>query len=529
MSVFHLKSGGTKTGGSASTPGDWSNANCYGTWPNVMAAIAAGADGDSVIVNDEIFPIATNASASLNINGTIYIQSKSGDADIAGLKSSVATGALLLSNSTTHSCKVVWQGLTLGKSVAHTDTARPVIHHMAQRTGDVTFDDCIFDGIDINIATGATWYFGLVTNDSAAGYGTKIRFNRPTFSNFNCQFAANGVLFAYTTGSPKVIEVNNPTIRNIVANNLIGGFVTTQGAKLRFWDVDLDGWTTTADAGKLCGGLFKHVQHAAGAKMVGRRIKLKNATMTADVADTLIDATCPYDIKNLLGIGVHANSATKTAGQGAIFMAINATAQGILRGVRAFDCHANYGAAAYWSNGAGGIASDIWAEQCSVGTGVLYKGGGGDVHLSNAVVKDCVQRDSADETNLITEAMACYWHIHATTGDHDAKVGMKDVICIDNHALTGKPDVMFNNPNATYTLNGRAERVTVRGNTHGILMEGNAVNLIVVDCNLDGGSAAIEQSQLSGTLTESGTMDADIYVSRGVSAATVLADSWTRV
>lgn len=524
MAVYHLKTGGTKPGTAASTPGDWTASNCYGTWQLAITAISStGADGDSIIVDDEMFVAAANAVGALNITGTITITSRSGNPALSGIVSSVATGALLLSNSTTNTCNVVWENLTLRKSVTHTDTARPVIHHMAQHTGNVTFRNCDFADIDINIPSGLNWYFGLATNDAGAGYGTVIRFEDCGFNRISGTYAANGVLFAFSTGSAKRIEVVRPTIRTITAVNPIGGFVVTSGADLYWWDVDVDGWTASAPA-TTCGGILKTYSYSAGSFMYGRRAKFKNVTVNANVCDTLISTVSPFDIKDILGISVNLVSSSKSdGGQGSLFMAIYATAQGNIENIRAFDCHSNYGPAAYWSAGAGGTYRNIWAEQCSAGTGIVYKGGGGDICGSLTVVKDCWQRV---ETGLLNEALAFYGHIHATTGDHNTVISLRDFICVGGTPLAGSPDVRYNNPNTTYTLEGTATRVVVRDNTIGMDMVGRAVNLTATDCNLLGGSAAIVQSQLSGTLTESGTTDVAVVVVGGLSVNSELTDRW---
>lgn len=528
MSVFHLKTGGSKTGTGVSTPDDWTAANCYGTWPNVVAALAGGgASGDSIIVDDEMFGVPTNGSTALNITGTIYVKSRGGNPAVSGLVGSSATGALWLTNSTTNQCAVKWQNLTLRKSVTHTDTTRPVIHHATQRTGDVTFENCAFTDIAITTSSGTDWYYGMCRNDSGAGYGVVMRFEDCEFSRITGTFNALGTLFAYTGNSAaKRIEVVRPTIRDIVGVNLSGGFAVSQGSQLKFWDVDLDGWTASTTGATTCGGLLKVIAHAAGGFMYGRGATFRNVTVNANVCDTLISTASPYDIKGVVGEHVTMNTAVKTAGQGALFMAIGANAQGRIENIRAYDCHANYGAAAYWSDGAGGTFRTIWAEACSVGTGIIYKGGGGDLSGDIAVVKNCVQRSSVDEPSLITDALCFYGHIHATTGDHNAAVSLNDIVCEGNTYLSGKSAVMFNNPHASYVLNGKAKSIVVRDNTNGIEMKGNAVNLTATSCNLVGGATGFVQNQGSGTLSASGTVDTVVSVKGKLAANADIDDRW---
>ena len=522
MSVFHLKTGGSKSGTTASTPDDWTNGNCYGSWVNVTAALAVGADGDSIIVDDEMFVAPANSASGVNLNGTVYVRSRSGDPLISGIIGSSATGALWLTNSTTHSANIVYQNLTLRKSVTHTDTGRPVIHHMSQRTGNVTFTNCKFTDINISTASGGNWYYGLCRNESAAGYGVVMRFEDCDFERITGTFFGYGVLFAYTADSTaKRIEVVRPTIRTIVGVNLMGGFVASNGSQLRFWDVDLDGWTASTTGATTSGGVLKINTYGVGSSIYGRRATFRNVQVDANVADTMISTSAPFDIKSVVGEHVNNNSSLKTAGQGALFMGIGATAQGRIEDIRAYDCHANYGPAAYWSNGAGGTYRNIWAEACSAGTGIIYKGGGGDLSGDIAMVQNCTQRV---ETDLINDGLCFYGHIHASTGDHDAVVRLNDFVCIGNTYVEGKSAIMFNNPNVTYTLNGTATNAVVRDNAIGILMEGNAVNLTTADCNLLGGVAGIVESQLSGTLTESGTTDAAVKVPGKIGSNVALED-----
>ena len=527
MSVFHLKTGGSKSGTTASTPDDWTNGNCYGSWVNVTAALAVGADGDSIIVDDEMFVAPANSASGVNINGTVYVRSRSGDPLISGIIGSSATGALWLTNSTTHSANVVYQNLTLRKSVTHTDTARPVIHHMSQRTGNVTFTNCEFSDINISTVSGANWYYGLCRNDSAAGYGTVTRFEDCGFRRITGTFFGYGVLFAYTADSTaKRIEVVRPTIRTIAGVNLMGGFVVSNGSQLRFWDVDLDGWTASTTGETTSGGVLKINTYGVGSRIYGRRATFRNVQVDANVADTMISTSAPFDIKGVVGEHVTNNSFLKTAGQGALFMGIGAAAQGRIEDIRAYDCHANYGPAAYWSNGAGGTYRNIWAEACSAGTGIIYKGGGGDLSGDIAVVKNCVQRSAADEPNLITDALCFYGHIHASTGDHNTDISLKNLMCQGNTYLAGKGAVLFNNPNATYTLNCKAEGVVVRDNAIGIMLDGAAVNLTATGCNLVGGVAGFVESQASGTLSQSGTIDVAAAVIGKLAANAAIGDRW---
>lgn len=522
MAVFHLKTGGSKTSG-ASTASDWTDANCYGTFADWMGALDSASDGDEGIVNDEIFVTAANFAGGINFNGTLTIKSKSGDASISGIKSSSATGALWLINSTTHSCNLIFQDLTLGKTVTHTDTARPVVLHATQRTGNITFQRCEFSDIDIAIASGANWYYGIVTPAMGAGYGTTCTFEDCEWSNISGTFAANGAVLASASGTAYIMRLIRPVLRNITAHNHVSGFNCSAGSQLLFWDVDLDGWTGTSDTGIGCGAVLKISSSTGAAKMYGRGATMRNCTQTAESPDALINTTAPYDVQDIVATSVTVNASTKSLGLGAIFIAIGSTAFGRLENIRAYDCHANYGTAAYWSNGASGVARNIVAEQCSVGMGMVYKGGDGDLTASQISVRRCWQRD---DVGLDVDALAFYGHIHAATGARDSSINLRDVLVDGNTYQGSAAAVLFNNPNATYTVNGTAERVTVRDSAVGILMDGAAVNLTATDCNLVGGVGGIVESQASGSLTASGTVDTAVYPSGSLSAAMTLASRW---
>lgn len=519
MSAFHLKTGGTRTSG-ASTADDWTDANCYGTFANWMNALDSASDGDEGIVNDEIFVTATNFSGGINLNGTLRIKSRSGDAAISGIKSSLATGAIWLTNSTTHSANLIFQDVSLGKTVPHTDTTRPVVLHATQRTGNVTFQRCIFSDIDIAIASGSTWYFGIVTPAMGAGYGTTCTFEDCTWSDISGAFAANGAVLAMAQGTAYIMRLIRPTVRDITAHNAIGGFVCAGGAQLLFWDVDAEGWTGTSDEGIGCGGLLKISSSTGSAKMYGRRVTMRNCTQTGESPDPMINTAAPYDVQDIVATSVTSNASNKGIGLGAVFLAINTTAFGRLENVRAYDCHANYGTVAYWSNGASGVSRNIVADSCSVGAGIVYKGGDGDLTASQINVRRCWQRD---DVGLTVDALAFYGQIHASTGARDSSINLRDVLVTDNTYQGSAAAVLFNNPNATYTINGRAERVTVRDSAVGILMAGAAVNLVATDCNLVGGADGIIESQASGTLTASAITDADVTPSGSLNAAMTLA------
>lgn len=522
MAAYHLKTGGSRTSG-ASTASDWTDANCYGTFANWMNALDSAADGDEGIVNDEIFVTASNFAGGINFNGTLTIKSKSGDASISGIKSSSNTGAIWLTNSTTHSAKLIFQDLTLGKTVTHTDTIRPVVLHASQRTGDVTFQRCLFDDIDIAIASGANWYYGIVTPAMGAGYGTTCTFEDCEWNNVSGSFAANGAVLAMAQGTAYIMKLVRPILRNIAAHNAIAGFNCAGGASLMFWDVDLDGWTGTSDPGVGCGAFLKISSSTGSAKMYGRRVTMRNCTQSGESPDPLISTAAPYDVRDVMAVSVTSTATNKGIGLGAVFLAINSTAFGRLENLRAYDCHANYGTAAYWSDGASGVARNIVAEQCSVGMGMVYKGGDGDLTASQISVRRCWQRD---DVGLTVDALAFYGHIHASTGARNSSINLRDVLVDGNTYQGSAAGVLFNNPNATYTVNGRAERVTVRDSAVGILMDGAAVNLTATDSNLVGGAGGIVESQASGTLTASGTTDTIVKPSGSLSAAMTLATRW---
>lgn len=522
MAVYHLKTGGSKSSG-ASTADDWTNANCYGSYANWMAALGAAADGDEGIVNDEIFVTALNFAGGINLTGTLTIKSKSGDASISGIRSSSATGALCLANSTTHSANLIFQDLTLGKTVTHTDTARPVVLHATQHTGNLTFSRCLFDDIDIAIASGANWYYGIVTPAMGAGYGTTCTFEDCEWNNVSGTFSANGAVLAMAQGTAYIMKLVRPILRNIAAHNAIAGFNCAGGASLMFWDVDLDGWTGTSDPGVGCGSFLKISSSTGSAKMYGRRVTMRNCTQSGGSPDPLINTAAPYDVRDVMAVSVTSTATNKGIGLGAVFLAINSTAFGRLENLRAYDCHANYGPAAYWSNGASGIARNIVADSCSVGTGIVYKGGDGDLTASQISVRRCWQRD---EASLDVDALAFYGHIHSSTGARNSSINLRDVLVADNTYQGTSPAVLFNNPNATYTVNGTAKCVTVRDSAYGIRMDGAAVNLMATDCNLVGGASGIVESQTSGSLTASGTVDTAVNPSGSLSAAMTLATRW---
>lgn len=522
MAVYHLKTGGSKTSG-ASTAADWTDANCYGTFSNWMGALDSASDGDEGIVNDEIFVTGTNFAGGINLTGTLTIKSKSGDASISGIKSSSATGALWLTNSTTHSANLIFQDLTLGKTVTHTDTSRPVVLHATQRTGNLTFSRCLFDDIDIAIASGANWYYGIVTPAMAAGYGTTCTFEDCEWNDVSASFAADGAALAMMQGTAYTMKLVRPVLRNITVHNALAGFNCAGGSQLRFWDVDLDGWTGTSDPGVGCGAFLKISSSTGSAKMYGRRVTMRNCTQTAASPDAMINTAAPYDVQDIVATAVTSNASNKSIGLGAVFIALNTTAFGRLENVRAYDCHANYGPAAYWSNGASGIARNIVADSCSVGTGIVYKGGDGDLTASQISVRRCWQRD---EANLDVDALAFYGHIHATTGVRNSSINLRDVLVTDNTYQGTSPAVLFNNPNATYTVNGTAKRVTVRDSAYGIRMDGAAVNLTATDCNLVGGTSGIVESQISGSLTASGTVDTAVTPSGSLSLSMTLSSRW---
>ncbi|NTU74027.1 hypothetical protein HGB07_07780 [Candidatus Roizmanbacteria bacterium] len=137
-----------------------SNTAPYDTWEKAATSIQTAIDalatsGDEVVVNDEVWDLATpltTASISLAGNGAFTVRSKSGNPLLSVLRSTAADQTLIDHDEASRTYDITFSGIGMTKTVPHTTTTVPALVFANQR-GDVILSACRIYDVDINIGT----------------------------------------------------------------------------------------------------------------------------------------------------------------------------------------------------------------------------------------------------------------------------------------------------------------------------------------------------------------------------------------
>lgn len=486
MSFYYVQTGGTRTSG-ASTAGDWSAANCYGS---IQDALDETSDGDSVVLDDEDWIVSSDiVSTSLAFDGTVLIRSRSMNPDRASLKSSSNSVGVFRFLNTGNTQDFIVHGFTLGKTVIHTGATAAPICQAAQQTGHLTFRDCIVE--DVVYETTRNGAGGLVHQASAASTKS-LTFDNVKIRRISHKSTAATSYIAAINAGHTFRVLGTLIIEDVSAGGINFGGVYCAGP------IDIQG------------------------KVVGRRINVdaagstvalivqsgNNATALGDVdaegvravgsttRACVLDISGPATFRSIKTRNCESVATTNTAGLGCTVVVdtSNGTLTGPLLDVA--ECRSNYGPALYCTQG-GSATIDVirtCRNQCYMGD--VYKGGDGDL---TAYCYDC---DSpaylVNEDELPTEAsrggLALYTHAHSSAG----RVCATTIYNFTTNADGALPPVHVRNNQGTHATSlsiynsivwAEGAKSQVIGTSSG---SAAAINLTITDTAIRGGASGVE-------------------------------------
>ena len=467
MAVIHIKVGGTKSasgaGDYASTPDDWSLANCYDNLQQVGQSAISGTPstfiqaGDVVIFEDEDHDLSQTRIRDISVDGTVTFRSRSGNRDTCRLVASDGTESylLLINNDSSNVTKMLFKDLTITASVTLSGINKPMIY-IQNETGDVTFDNVRFTGLNADTAT-STAALSAVIYNRVNGTGATARTlefrNNCLFDDITCIYGNGGAIIRNDADATvKVAAGETLTFQNVSNSADVDGSgsvpfgiiyveegTLSNAGKIVFDTVSqeavhltsgVQGMISTEDGGEISGGgvfegknctvragrpacIFVHVQGANSSFDIGA-IKLKDST------NTWLDLT------------------TSGTSAGA-FLAqndVSTDASDEVGYVEAIRVSSRFGPAAYGSGGGGWTIKRIYAKDCRCVEGVVYSGGDGDT-VADAIFITGTRYYSE---NLLTgesfandsEGMDIFLFLNASSGNRNKTATFNQVTVTDS-------------------------------------------------------------------------------------------------
>lgn len=528
MAVRHFSSTGTRASGN-STPGDWTDANCY-NWSGIKAnGMNWGmATGDSVILNDEAFVIdfLQTAASQATTGATLTVQSKSGDPGLCSVACNGATGSLWRFNHASKVLSALVSGITFSKSVTHTDASASMVHVTSVTSGDVEFSNCVFDGV-----TNAYTNAGLNGHFSISdGVAATLRFTNTQILNMTSSHLS-GRYFGYV-GSSATMVFSGCSISNVTHNTTGTAHHCTGGVysagQLQVFDCSLaDCSNDSATDGEYANEpLFHAIGPCTIAGLTSTNVTNTGAKAGAAIA-TFEDA---YSVSDTFSVDcvstpsfINGVDGDRQNSVGGTFTAFGSSAQGTADRIRAIRCTGDFGSTFYFSQGAGGTITDLISEYCTArkeGAGV-YAGGWGDVTVDGFRVVGAT-------TGLETIGFegwggAMYGHNHTNSTRDKTTRFLNGVISGCSQLQGGDAGIRVRGLHATYAHNVEISNVVVDnpGHTSQIGLHESASCAL----NVSGSGNAIMGGTQGLTLVKLG-VGVDSYSSPAAIASTTRPVKW---
>lgn len=523
MAVYHVKSTGTKTTGS-STPDDWTDANCYATtdetgWWN----IAALADGDEIILDDEVHSFDRLVSNSHPAGGgTVTLKSRSGVAANCTLSTSRADFQIINFNPA-GSWFYIFEDFTLTLTGTFTKVDQPILS-ISGNTENVTFTRIAFSSINQDKNPTTDDDSALITSVIFGGATSRtLTFADCTWNGVTSTFANAGTLLVRADAGTAVAFTGT----NIITNNAITITEDASGGRSNgyFWllgNVTQSGTITAtnnnstvthADAANrpviYCnGGTGKTV--TLSGTIAGDSLTWSNGASGA--ALLMIDDT-PYTVNTVTCVDSTSTPVySGSVGLGCTLLITRPGAQGTIVYVEATRCGSYFGPAIYYSQGGGGTCKRVKSTDCNAYTGAVYFGGHGDITLHSALVTGT---GIFDASQGLTDAVALYSHIVTNGADSNAVRQVSNATFADNYDDGSTAEMILIGNNTTYSQDMTLNNIIFEGLTVSLEFRETAVGGVL---NVTTNNCAVETAKIvndeitGGTWTNNGQIDASITI-----------------
>lgn len=386
--LAHVRSTGTRTTG-ASTPGDWSNDNCY---VNVSATVAGWADDVTILLDDNNTIIETTHIKSSDFTGvtSLTISARSTLATWAAN----ATIELFNAGPGGAGTTIEINNLAFTRTApVTTGNARGLFYVEGTGCTAFTFNDCVFGDFAVDAWDPVSKYGLLYSSLSTVARTTT--FNRCTYQNITTEnpwhaslirCGGNNQIFNFVdcVWSGNRIELNEDSI---VGWGLFG----ENNAVISMTDCEVtDCVVTAALTTTMCRPFYY-----SGVNTV--TINVDGITLTdcqvGDVSAPVegngwgFHVKGPYSIERLHSINcTYHYSPARDGGQ---LYFDTAAAVGLCSDISVENCASRSGVALFSSNGAGQKYSNIRAKDCTSIAGPVYSGGYGSPTFEGVLIDRC--------------------------------------------------------------------------------------------------------------------------------------------
>lgn len=512
MAVWHIKAGGTRVVGSgASTPNDWTDANCFdddsnlNEWWRILRDHMA--DGDELIFYDEddgstlvIHSVELGNMAAHTTTGTFYIKSRSGDPDQCRIRGLTDDAPLASCSTNTVGINYVFDGLSFAESVAGATYAGASYVLAKNSMGDVTFNNCKIG----NIAFGSTTELlqGMIASIGATTRTVTFSGNC-AIENITNTSAWYGGGYIGQLQSGTTLKISGTlTIDNIVltpVNDIRGGFFDDYDLEITGDVVDKNR-SITVNSGKFNRALF----YIGGTTTITGSIDSSDIEAIGGTSGTpILVMSSTFNINNITGNRITVQQSEGENSVGTLVVALGSSATGYVRRVEGNDMEGYSGGCVYFSGGASGTIESVIARRNVMhenGAGA-YSGGDGDMTIISLYAEDC-------HADLLGGAY--FAHTHPSSSTRNKTITVKNLTAINCTAGSKGNSVYINSPNATYTMTSSIENAVIRGtgtDEIGIGETGAAHTATIDNCDIQGGAAAITDETTVGSVTATNIVD----------------------
>ena len=489
MPLVYVKSSGTRVSGE-STPGDWSDANCY---PRVSASVSAWTGNTQVVLNDEIInettPVGTSAFASLT---SLSIE-KRGASSASAIWSMNSATSPLINTAPTAAQTFSASDIVFTRAVPMSAAATTALLAFAG-TGHsaITFTRCTFGPMSINGFLGGL--NASVLSVQGAPASCSVLFDQCAVVGINHISAGTGPWFRLggTGHSFTFVDCVWRDSAYLATAAMASAFgilpenaQTFEFTRCRVRDVSVQG--ASAAAYVRCFFLTpSSAQTVRINEFLFERVVIGSLDNPIESQGWGFYLSGPYTVD-----GLHSRHCIyyDTGGRDGGQIYFNGpSAVGRAQNLSAKHCRSRSGAALFSSNGAGGVYSRVLAMWCQSEAGVIYSGGYGDFELRAAIAAYNKPFDGAIALN----GMGIYARNNAATRNKTIRIINSTVV--GNQTNGSCAGIAIENNDATYSCTGYVINCISRnsGSTNDIKSTKTAAGALTVTattCNAASGIA----------------------------------------
>ena len=508
---YYVKVGGTRTTG-RSTPGDWSEANCYSTIQSALNQPWTA--DDSVVVDDGAWsmPVFSVAATTALDGSTLRFRSRSGDPEKTSLTFTDAAQSGFRFNRADRKYAAFIKGFSITRSGTHSGTHAAFLA-ITTPTNDVTFEDCVFSDTEINhpSLSGIRGFFAIGHN--SATDTRVVSFRRVKFRNLKTTISSN-LWFASSEAAPgntivlDDVDFENLEVSATSANGgMTGGFV---GMHLSIIGVRINGLKST-HAATIETAHYPIFSPGAGFGLTIDGLEVRDVGMTGGGCGAFaFRAEGVYDIKNVRGYDCYSLPAVGANSVGGLCLVYGEQSTGTIEDVIAERCTADFGTLLYWSQGGSGTAKALVAVDCvsRVG-GMVYSGGWGDCSADGVVGIGCQYGSNPYNNPVSPDSGFFHGHNHPSLATRAKTIAYRNARLLGcrNVSPAGFHTIYMHSTNATHALTAVVENIAADGpetRQIGLLQANSATFNLSGSVQIPGGAAAVTTTGIVGTLGVTG-------------------------